>query len=186
MITKIDKYNKDGNKGLLCPQNRINLKHLEVNEIEKRSHLSEKTEAFQTLLNQDPSKLIAAEKTRLVILLRAQGYTISEICKKVKWSKPTVIKEIRKFAVDISRFKKDELEDLLKAYSLTLKKRIHTFGIIMGTLLAELQTRDLKDVPPDRLIDLILKCQKVISNDILSKIPEGLEKEDYLRQSDMF
>jgi len=170
---RVDTYEE-----LLDPRNIINPKYHDGYKQENKNHFSDENNTLQCLLKKDPSKLIEPEKTRIVILLRAQGFTISEICKKVELSKPTVIKTIKKFSTQISKLKGCELEELLQTYSLTLKMRIHSFGKILGTLFTELETRNLKELSTDKLIDLILKCQKAVSEDILAKIANDVEKED--------
>ena len=75
-------------------------------------------------------------------------------------SRPTVIKIIRQFASEISKLKRTEIEELLHLYHFTLRERIRTFGKIQGILLAELETRSVKDIATDKLIDLIIKCDK--------------------------
>lgn len=91
--------------------------------------------------------MIHPENKRLVVLLRAQGLSINEICSRVEWTKPTVIKTIRQYAKDISKLMRTELEELLQTYYLTLKKQIQAFGIILGTLITAWQTRNLKMSP---------------------------------------
>jgi hypothetical protein len=147
---------------------------------------SNESAALDGLLKKNPSELIAPEKKRIVVLLRAQGFTITEICQRVEWSKPTVIKTIRKFSSEISQLKRTELEELMQFYCLTLKKRTQTYGTILGMLITELQTRNLKDVPTDRLIDLVLKCQKAIGDDILTKISAQADQEGKLGKAGLY
>jgi len=52
--------------------------------------------------------------------------------------------------------------------------------------MTELQSRDLKGVPTDRLIDLILRCQKAIGDDILSKIAADADEGGMLGKAGLY
>lgn len=45
---------------------------------------------------------------------------------------------------------------------------------------------ELKDVPTDRLIDLILRCQKAISDDILEKISADTAPDEKLGKEGLY
>ena len=108
------KFRVNGYEDYLSPSNILQPKHRTLYGPETEPEYSNEHSALETLLQKDPSELIRPEKERIVILLRAQGLSINEICKRVEWSKPTVLKTIRKFAKDISQLKRTELEELLQ------------------------------------------------------------------------
>jgi hypothetical protein len=172
-----EKYRVHEFEDFLTPRNIVNPRHLVLYEPENERHFTEENAALDTLLQKDPSKLIHPEKERITILLRARGLTINEICSRVEWTKPTVIKTIRRFAAEISKLKRTEIEEVVQLYAFTLRKRIATFGKIQGVLMAELETRNAQDIPTDKIIDLLIKCDKAVSDDILQKIAAGADSD---------
>jgi len=122
------KYRVNGYEDFLTPRTIVNPRYQSLYEPETEPQFTNDNAALEDLIRKEPSQLLQPEKKRLVVLLRAQGWSINEICRKIEMSKPTVIKAIRKFSSEISQLKRTELEELLQCYSLTLKKRIQTFG----------------------------------------------------------
>lgn len=144
--------------------------HPELWKVEKIAEHKKETQELQKLLDKKPETMIRPEKNRLVVFYRAQDYTIEDICKKVELSKPTVINIIRKYATDISKMKQLELEDLLHLHYQTTRRKVEMLGGMLGKLLEEFQRRSLEDVPTDKLLDIILKFNKTLSDLVAEKI----------------
>ena len=160
--------------------------HPELWEVEKKAEHKKETQELEKLLAKKPETMIRPEKNRLVVFYRAQDCTIEEICKKVELSKPTVIDIIRTYASDISKMKKLGLEELLHLHYQTTRRKIEMLGGVLGRLLAEFQRRTLDDIPTDRLLDIILKYNKILSDLITEKIAADPPKDKELNEAAVF
>jgi hypothetical protein len=180
------KYRVSAFEDHLSPKTILNPRYRTQYEPETEPQFSIDNSAFENLMQKDPAELIFPEKERIIILLRARGFSINEICRRVEVTKPSVIKTIRKFAEDIKNLKKTELEELVQLYAFTLRKRIETFGKIQGVLMAELETRDAKDISTDKIIELLIKCQKAVSDDILQKIAAEADEGEKLGKAGLY
>lgn len=158
----------------------------ELWDVEKKADHKKETQELQKLLAKSPTSLIRPEKNRIIIVLRAQDYTIEEICKRVELTKPTVLKVIRSYASEIAKLKKLELEELLFLHHQTTRKKIELLGGVMGRLLDELHRRTLEDVPSDKLVDLIIKLNKALTDLVAEKICSTPQKEKELSEASVY
>lgn len=145
------------------------LQWAELYEAEEKREFDEEEQRWRELLEKDPEKMIRPEKERLIILLRAKDFSFTEIAQRVQLSRPTVISIVRKYANSIAMLSRLELQELKAMYQQTVKRKLKVFGGVLGRLLEELQGRDLSELPTDRLLDLILKYNKAISDSITDK-----------------
>lgn len=143
---------------------------VELYEEEKSREHDDEERHLKELLEKDPTKMIRPEKERLVVILRAKDFSITEIAERVQLSRPTVISIIRDHAHAIAKLSKMELQELLVLYKQTAKKKLQVFGGVLGRLLNELEGRDLTEVPVDRLLEMILKYSKALGDAIADKV----------------
>ena len=109
--------------------------------------------------------------------LRAQGLSYDRIAKELQASKPTLIGWARVFELEIQNLRVIELESLLEQYCMTKAKRIELLGKKLKTIKNELESRDLKDVPTDKLIILFLKCFELAKQEAEAVEPTFAERE---------
>jgi len=100
------------------------------------------------------------------IELRAQGYSFDKIAKKLKISKVALLEWAKEFEDEIINLKALELEALYEKYYLLKENRINKFGILLNRIWEELETRDLKDIPTDKLLDMFNKFYAVVKEEI--------------------
>lgn len=91
------------------------------------------------------------------IELRAQGWSFDKIAKELKKSKVALVDWAKEYEEEIANLKAIELEALYEKYYLLKEKRIKGFGELLQKLRKEIDTRDLKDISTDKLIDLYNK-----------------------------
>ncbi len=108
------------------------------------------------------------ETKQKFIELRASGLSYDRIAKELQVSKPTLIAWAREFEIELSNLKAVELESLLESYCMTKAKRIELLGERLKAIKVELESRDLKDVPTDKLITLLLKCYEMAKQEEVS------------------
>jgi len=100
------------------------------------------------------------------IELRAQGYSFDKIAKELKISKVALLEWAKEFEDEIINLKALELEALYEKYYLLKENRINKFGILLNRIWEELETRDLKDIPTDKLLDMFNKFYAVVKEEI--------------------
>lgn len=101
------------------------------------------------------------------IELRAKGYSFDRIAKKLGKAKQTLIDWSKELQEEIANRKALELDSLYEQYFLLKEARLQTFGEILGRIKAEAMKRDLSDVPTDKLLDLLLKYNALITEEFI-------------------
>jgi IS30 family transposase len=104
------------------------------------------------------------------IELRAKGYSFDKIAKELGKAKQTLIDWSKEFKEEIANLKALELEALYESYYLLKENRIQTFGGLLNRLKEEVLSRDLSDVPTDKLLDLFLKYDSQVKEEIIEPI----------------
>jgi transcriptional regulator with XRE-family HTH domain len=91
------------------------------------------------------------------IALRAKGYSFDKIAKELGKAKQTLVDWSRELQDEIANHKALELEALYEKYYLLKEHRLKNFGQTLSKLQKEIESRNLSDVPTDKLLDLQLK-----------------------------
>jgi predicted DNA-binding protein YlxM (UPF0122 family) len=106
------------------------------------------------------------KKKHTFIERRAQGYSFDKIAKELKISKVALLEWAKEFEDEITNLKALELEALYEKYYLLKENRINKFGILLNRIWEELETRDLKDIPAEKLLDMFNKFYAVVKEEI--------------------
>lgn len=101
------------------------------------------------------------------IELRAKGYSFDKIAKELGKAKQTLIDWSKELQEEIANRKALELETLYEKYYLLKEVRLQTFGEMITKLKTEVERRDLSDVPTDKLLELLLKYNGQINEEIV-------------------
>jgi len=109
------------------------------------------------------------EKERF-IELRAKGWSFDKIAKEIGKAKQTLINWSKELEDEIANLKALELEALYEKHYLLKENRIETFGVLLKKLKDEVMSRDLSDVPTDKLLDLLLKYNSQVKEEIVEPI----------------
>lgn len=91
------------------------------------------------------------------IELRSKGHSYKRISKELGKCKQTLVDWSRKYEEEIANFKSMEIEALNEKYFLQKQRKIEVFGESLMAIQKELSSRDLREVPTDKLMDLFLK-----------------------------
>ena len=110
------------------------------------------------------------ETKRRFIELRAKGYSFDKIAKELGKAKQTLLDWSRDLDQEIAQAKALELDSLYESYSLYKEARLKTLGEILSKLKKEVDNRDLKDLPTDRLLDLFLKYEGVVKESLVEPV----------------
>jgi len=104
------------------------------------------------------------------IELRAKGYSFDRIAKELGKAKQTLIDWSKDLQDEIANLKGLELEALYETYYLLKESRLQTFGEMLTKIKKEVESRDLSDVPTDKLLDLFLKYNSQVKEEIVEPI----------------
>jgi transcriptional regulator with XRE-family HTH domain len=83
--------------------------------------------------------------------LRGQGLPLAKIAAEIGVSKTTLINWDRDLKEEIDNLKAVELEALYDKFYLSTRKQVEFFGDILSRIQRELETRELSDVPTEKL-----------------------------------
>jgi len=104
------------------------------------------------------------------IELRAKGYSFDKIAKETGKAKQTLIDWSKNFQEEIANLKAIELEALYEKYYLLKENRVKTFGEVLSKLRSEIEKRDLSEVATDKLLELFLKYETQVKEEIVEPI----------------
>lgn len=104
------------------------------------------------------------------IELRAKGYSYYRIARELKTNKQTLIDWSKELQDEIANRKALELEALYETFYLLKEYRLKNFGNLLNKIEKELQARDLSDVPTDKLLDLFLKYNSQLKEEIVKPV----------------
>lgn len=91
------------------------------------------------------------------IELRAAGHSYEAISGQLNVSKPTLIEWAKELTLAIQNARAIRMDELFETFAVAKTKRVEAFGKRLQAILAELDKRDLKDVPTATLLTLALK-----------------------------
>ena len=101
------------------------------------------------------------------IELRAKGWSFDKIAKELGKAKQTLIDWSKDYQDEVANLKAMELEAIYESYYLLKENRLETFGGLLNKIKDEVLSRDLTDVPTDKLLDLFLKYNTQIKEEII-------------------
>ena len=110
------------------------------------------------------------ETKEIFIELRAKGWSFDKIAKKIGKAKQTLIDWSKELQDEIANRKALELEALYEQYYLLKETRLQTFGAMLTKIKEEVERRDLSDVPTDKLLELLLKYNSQVKEEIVEPV----------------
>jgi transposase len=104
------------------------------------------------------------------IEMRAKGYSFDRIAKELGKAKQTLIDWSKDLQEEIANLKALELEALYEKYYLLKETRLQTFGEMLSKIKTEIERRELSDVPTDKLLELLLKYNSQVNEEIVEPV----------------
>ena len=104
------------------------------------------------------------------IELRAKGWSFDKIAKEIGKAKQTLIDWSKELQDEIANSKAIELEARYESNYLMRESRLQTFGAMLTKIKEEVERRDLSDVPTDKLLELLLKYNSQVKEEIVEPI----------------
>jgi len=100
------------------------------------------------------------------IELRAEGWSYAKISAEIGVSKKTLIDWDKKWKNEIDNLRIAHCEELLEKHKLSKEHRIEGFAKRLKSIDDEIERRDFSDVPTIKLIELRLRIQSAIDEEI--------------------
>lgn len=121
------------------------------------------------------------DKKKQFIELRAKNHSFQKISQEIGVSKTTLIKWSKEFDYEITNLSNLEMEALYEEHKVSNQQRIEYYGKVQDKILKELETRDMKDVRTDKLLDMLVKTSDKLKeakgDRVLSyRTPEEIEE----------
>lgn len=119
------------------------------------------------------------------IELRAKGWSFDKIAKELNKAKQTLINWSKEYKEEIANLKALELEVIYEKHYLLKENRLNSFGAILSKIKTEIDSRDLKDISTEKLLDLFIKYDTVVKEEYVepvfksseAQIEEALERQ---------
>jgi hypothetical protein len=119
------------------------------------------------------------------IQLRAKGFSFDRIAKELKTSKQTLIDWSKELQEEIANRKALELEALYESFYLLKEYRLRNFGSLLNKIEKELQARDFSEVATEKLLELFLKYNSQLKEEIVEptfRSSQELQEEEEARE----
>jgi hypothetical protein len=122
------------------------------------------------------------ETKQRFIELRAKGWSFDKIAIETGKAKQTLIDWSKELEEEIANCKALELELLYESYYLYKENRLRMFGELISRIKEELANRDLSEVPTDKLLDLLLKYENQIKEEIKEPVFKSSQEIEEARE----
>ena len=99
--------------------------------------------------------------------LRAKGWSFDKIAKELSKAKQTLIDWSKELKEEIANRKALELETLYESYYLQTESRLQTLGVLLTKIKDEVEKRDLSDVSTDKLLEIFLKYNSQVKEELI-------------------
>ncbi len=105
------------------------------------------------------------EKKVEFINLRAEGKSYRDIAKALNINKNTAMKWDKELNDKITELKQEQLDELYNSYAMTKEARIKRLGDTLENINKALEGADLKELPPEKLLDFKLKYTEALKEE---------------------
>ena len=127
---------------------------------------------METTLSTKPEVLTKLDKQAEFIKLRARGLSLRQCGEALGTNKDTCNKWDRELKAQIAKHKSERLQDVYTEYGMYKEARIKALGTALNNISDELSSRDLSDVPTDKLLDYKLKYTTALSEEYVPIAPQ--------------
>ena len=127
---------------------------------------------METTLSTKPEIISKLDKQAEFIKLRARGLSLRQCGEALGTNKDTCNKWDKELKAQIAKHKSDRLQDVYTEYGMYKEARIKALGTALNNIDTELSSRDLSDVPTDKLLDYKLKYTTALSEEYVPITPQ--------------
>jgi len=123
------------------------------------------------------------DKIDRFIELRASGKSFKSISSELSIPYSDLLNLSKKYSYEINNLKSIELDDVANKYQISKSQRIEFIGSLISKLKNELNSRDLSDIPSEKLIDYLLKYSQLLGKELepttFKQINSGFDLADF-------
>lgn len=120
---------------------------------------------METTIATKPEIMTKLDKQAEFIKLRAKGLSLRQCGEALGTNKDTCNKWDKELKAQIAKHKSERLQDVYTEYGMYKEARIKALGTALNNISDELSSRDLSDVPTDKLLDYKLKYTTALSEE---------------------
>lgn len=102
-----------------------------------------------------------------IVELRAKGLSIAKVAEELGIAKQTVVDVCKDNKEEVASLYAVQLEQLYESERITATERIKALSTLASKIRAELESRELSDVPTDKLVDLYLKTLSAVDGAVI-------------------
>jgi orotate phosphoribosyltransferase-like protein len=118
------------------------------------------------------------EKIKLRVLeLRAEGLSFAKIAEETKVAKQTAVDIVKENIDEVSTLRAIEMEALFDTQRVNQRGRIEQLSALHTRLREEIASRDLTDVPTDKLITLYIKTSEALKGEVFTPTIQSTEEQ---------
>jgi hypothetical protein len=114
-----------------------------------------------------------------VIELRAEGNSYAKIAEALKIAKQTAVDIVKENEDEVASLQAVEMEAVFEAEQVNLRGRVEQLATLQAKLRKEIESRDLSDVPTDKLITLLIKTNQALREEVYT--PEATSSSEQER-----
>lgn len=122
--------------------------------------------------------MIDSETKLKIVELRSLGKSIASIAKEVKVAKQTVVDVCQDMREEVAALNAMQLDELYEAEKIGRTERIKNFSSLLAKIKEELDSRDLTEVPTERLVDMYLKTATSLEGTIVEPIFKSSKEQE--------
>ena len=123
------------------------------------------------------------DKVEKFIELRSSGKSFKEISFELSIPLSNILELSKKYSYEVNNLKAIELDDIANKYQISKSQRIEFLGSLLSKFKNELNSRDLSDIPSDKLIDYLLKYSQLLGKELepttFKQINSGFDLADF-------
>lgn len=123
------------------------------------------------------------DKVDRFIELRASGKSFKNISSELSIPYNDLLNLSKKYSYEINNLKAIEIDDIANKYQISKSQRIEFIGSLISKLKIELNSRDLTDIPSEKLIDYLLKYSQLLGKELepttFKQINSGFDLADF-------
>lgn len=133
---------------------------------------------METTLSTKPEVMTKLDKQAEFIKLRARGLSLRQCGEQLGTNKDTCNKWDKELTAQIAKHKSERLQDVYTEYGMYKEARIKALGTALNNIDTELTSRNLTDVPTDKLLDYKLKYTTALSEEYVPIAPQTDEGQE--------
>ena len=120
-----------------------------------------------------------ANKVKLrIIELRADGLSYAKIAEEAGVAKQTAVDVVKESIDEVATLQAIEMEALFETERVNKKGRIEQLSALQARLREEIESRDLSDVPTDKLVSLFLKTSETLKGEVFSPMFRSTDEQE--------